>query len=65
MSTRRSVDYLYYEQCDHIDISQDGHIARVLVADKHNQTKDFLVQTIILSEDKKSLTSHFFPKSIY
>ncbi len=47
-----------YEQCDRIEVLHSGYTAKVLVADEHNQTKDFLIQTLIPCQDRKKVEFH-------
>lgn len=48
-----------YEHCDRLDIMNNGHLAKVLVADEKNQTKDFFCQTLTPKNGKIEFNAGF------
>lgn len=47
-----------YEERDRTDVLQNGHTARVIVADEQNQTQEFLVQTLVPGQDGQNVEFH-------
>lgn len=48
-----------YEHCDRLDVMNNGHLAKVLVADENNQTKDFFCQTLTPKNGKIEFNAGF------
>ncbi len=47
-----------YEERDRREVLDNGHTARVLVANEQNQTQEFLIQTLVPCEDGKKVELH-------
>ncbi|ACK72690.1 aspartate 1-decarboxylase [Gloeothece citriformis PCC 7424] len=47
-----------YEERDRSEVLQQGHHARVIVADENNQIKQFFHQTLIPTEEGKGVSFH-------
>ena len=47
-----------YEERDRSEVLQEGHTAKVLVADEHNQIQDFLIQTLIPCDNGQKVEFH-------